>query len=88
VGSISQATYYNVSEVTNTYGATGYGMTVSIDGTSTWVVDATSYLTKLIIAGGAAIAAPTGHTVTMTVNGVTATIAAGTYTGDIVLTVN
>jgi len=61
---------------------------VSLYGDSTWVVDKTSYLNSLSIAKGAAITAPEGYSVTMTVNGVKKTIGAGTYKGKIVLTVN
>jgi hypothetical protein len=88
VGTVNQANLQNLSEVTNTYGTTGYAMTASLDGSSTWVVDTTSYLTKLTIASGATVTAPSGKSVTMTVGGVATTIAAGTYSGNIVLTVN
>jgi hypothetical protein len=88
VGTISQATYYNIGEVTNTYSATSYGLTVSLDGESIWVVDKTSYLTGLTVADGAVVTAPTGKTVIMKVDGVSKSIAAGTYTGKIVLTVS
>lgn len=89
VGTISQATYYNVSEVTNTYGTTGYGMTVSLDGDSEWIVDTTSYLTGLNLESGATVTAPAGHYVTMTIGGTSTTITAGNnYSGTIVLTVN
>jgi hypothetical protein len=87
VGEISQAYYYNISEVTNTYGTTGYGMTVSLDADSEWVVDTDSYLTGLTIANGATVTAPAGKTVTMTVDDVVTPIAAGDYTGKIELTV-
>jgi hypothetical protein len=87
-GTISQDTYYNVGAVTNTYEETGYGMTVSLDSTSNWIVDTTSYLTGLTVASGATVTAPSGYTVSMTVDGAPTTIAAGTYSGDIVLTVN
>jgi hypothetical protein len=88
VGTISQATYYNIGEVTNTYEATSYSITASLDGDSTWVVSKTSYLTGLTIAGGAVVTAPDGKTVTMMVDGIATPIAAGTYTGKIVLTVS
>ncbi len=88
VGDISQDTHYNIGEVTNTYKKTSYGLTVSVDSSSEWVVDTTSYLTQLTIASGGSVTAPAGHTVTMTVGGATTAIGAGTYSGDIVLTVN
>jgi hypothetical protein len=87
VGTINQATYYNIGEVTNTYETTGYGMTVSLDANSTWVVDKTSYMTGLTIADGASITALDGYSLSMSVDGVTKTISTGTYTGKIVLLV-
>jgi hypothetical protein len=87
-GTISQETYYNIGTVTNTYEGTGYGMTVSLDGDSAWTVNATSYLTGLTIAAGAVVDAPAGHAVVMTVDGVPTTIGAGTFSGEIVMTVN
>jgi hypothetical protein len=86
-GTINKANYKNVSEVTNTPGSTGYGMTVSLDAGSSWVVNKTSYLTGLTIVSGGSIIAPTGYQLTMTVDGTTTQITAGTYTGDIALTV-
>ena len=86
---ITAAEYKWLGEVDNAVGpAVNNGVIVSLDADSAWTVTGTSYLTKLTIAAGAAIAAPMGHTVTMTVDGVGTPIAAGTYTGAIVLTVN
>lgn len=81
--------YYLIGEVINTFCATDdeYGVRVSLDSGSTWVVDETSYLTELTIAEGAAVNAPEGSTVTMTVNGAAKAIKAGAYKGKIVLTV-
>jgi hypothetical protein len=81
--------YYLIGEETDAYCATNekYGMIVSLDSASKWVVDKSSYLNSLTIAEGAAISAPEGSTVTMTVNGVKKPIKAGTYKGKIVLTV-
>lgn len=88
-GTISQETYYNIGDVTNTYETTGYGMTVSLDSGSSWVVDTASYLTGLTIASGASVSAPDGYTLTMTVGGVETDIESGSsYSGVIVLTVN
>ena len=73
--------YYYIGQVVNEYAATGedYGLTVSIDGSSSWIVSATSYLTGLTIADGASIAAADGATLTMLVGGVATPIAAGTF---------
>jgi hypothetical protein len=82
--------HYLIGEVTHTYRATDdeYGMEVSLDGDSTWIVDETSYLTGLNIADGATITAPEGCSLTMTVDGVNKPIRAGSYEGKIVLTLS
>jgi hypothetical protein len=81
--------YKIIGEVKDTYSATNdkYGMRLSLDKDSKWVVDETSYLTNLTIAEGASIAAPEGFKVTMTVNGAAKAIKAGEYKGKIVLSV-
>jgi hypothetical protein len=57
----------------------GYGAAIVGTGTNT----------RLVVAADAAVTAPAGHTITMTVDGVPTTIVPGsTYTGSIVLTVN
>ena len=85
----TQETYYLIGDVKNVYCATDdkYGMKVSLDGNSIWSVDETSYLTSLKIAEGAVINAPEGYSVTMTIDGAKKTIGAGSYEGNIVLTV-
>jgi hypothetical protein len=81
--------YYIIGEETDTYCSTDnkYGMKVSLDNNSNWVVDKTSYLTDLAIAEGGALTAPKGFKVTMTVDGAAKEIKAGTYKGKIVLIV-
>jgi len=81
--------YNLIGDVKNTFCATKdkYGLEVSLEEGSTWVVDETSYLTGLTAAEGATIKAPEGYSVTMTVNGAAKAIKAGTYKGKIVLTV-
>jgi hypothetical protein len=81
--------YKLIGEVTNTYCATKdkYGITVSLDAGSKWVVGKTSYITGLNVAEGASITAPEGNKVTMTVNGSEKGIRPGTYKGNIVLRV-
>ncbi len=85
----TQKTYYLIGDVKNTLGATSnkFGLGVSLDGQSAWVIDKTSYLTGLTLAKGAKISAPKGHKVKMTVDGVAKSIDAGTYKGKIVLDV-
>jgi len=81
--------YHLVGEVNNTYCATNekYGVNVSLDGKSTWIVGKTSYLTSLTVAEGATIKAPKGDSVTLTVDGVETAIKPGTFKGKIVLKV-
>lgn len=72
---------------------------ISVASGDTLVITTTTRTGKLVIASGGALAAPSGYSLTLTVNGVdtgekltatggtTTAIAAGTYTGDVVLTV-
>ena len=75
------------------------GASKTVGSGETWVVSSTTTLGKLIIASGATVKAPTGYSLSMTVNGVEtgqaltstsgvdSTLAAGTYSGNVVLTV-
>jgi hypothetical protein len=79
------------SHVVNTPGpVVNNGVIVTLEKGSTWTVTGTSYLSKLTIAEGSNISAPSAQTLTMTVDGgdPITDIATGTYTGNIVLTVN
>ena len=77
-----------LSNVTQTPAPTvNNGVIVSLDKDSVWTVAGTSYITGLTIESGAAVAAPAGKTLTMTVDGVETAVAPGTYKGKIVLTV-
>jgi hypothetical protein len=89
VGKPSYEKYYLIGEMKSSYCATDdeYGMKVSLDKESSWVVDETSYLTGLTISDGAVITAPEGSSVTMTVDGIETGIKPGDYRGKIVLTV-
>jgi len=64
-----------------------YGVKVSLDSNSSWIIDKTSYLTGLTIADGASITAPAGYKVSMTVNGVEKPVKAGEYKGKIKIVV-
>uniref|UniRef100_A0AAU2A2Q3 Uncharacterized protein n=1 Tax=Streptomyces sp. NBC_00093 TaxID=2975649 RepID=A0AAU2A2Q3_9ACTN len=89
VSTITSAEYRQISEVTNTPSAVvNNGVLVTLGVGSTWTVTATSYLSALTLASTAAIEAPTGKSVTLTVNGTATAITAGrSYTGAITLTV-
>ena len=52
-----------------------------------WIVDKTTTLESLNVQAGAAIAAPAGHSLTMTVDGVETDVKPGKYKGNIILTV-
>ncbi len=81
--------YYLMGEVKNIFAPTHekYGLKVSVDGTSKWVVDQTSYLTELDLAQGGSISAPRGFTLAITVDGAQVSVAAGDYKGKVVLLV-
>jgi hypothetical protein len=89
VGTITAADYRQLGEVTNTVGPViNNGVIVNVDAGSKWTVTGTSHLSKLSVATGAAVTAPSRRTVSMTVDGVATPIVPGTtYTGAIVLTV-
>jgi hypothetical protein len=59
----------------------------TVDAGTTWTVDQTTQLSNLTIGEKAKLSAPLGHSLTMTVNGVETAMKAGTYSGNIVLTV-
>jgi hypothetical protein len=90
INTISSAQYKQLGEVTNiVHPVINNGVIVNLNSGSRWTVPGTSYLSKLVVAANAAVTAPGGHSVVMTVNGVPTTIVAGsTYTGSIVLTVH
>jgi hypothetical protein len=78
------------NRVKNTPGAAvNNGVIVTLTNGSKWTVTGTSYLTKLVIEGGSSVTPSSGKTMTLTVNnGSPVTdIPAGTYSGNIVITV-
>lgn len=81
--------YKLIGSVTNTLCDTKeeFGLQVSLDKDSKWVVAKTSYLTGLTIADGANITAPEGYKASMTVDGVVKPIKPGTYNGKIIITI-
>lgn len=85
----TEATREEIGDVVNTFSphAEKCQLSVFVDGQSHWVVDKTSYLNDLTLAAGAAVAAPEGATLALTVNGVTTPLKAGAYHGAIVLQV-
>ncbi|WP_460061549.1 hypothetical protein [Streptomyces sp. YKOK-I1] len=89
VASIDASTFYELGIVTNTVqAAVNNGAIVTLAGGSTWTVTGTSYLTSLTLAADAAVKAPRGKAVTLTVDGtVTAITPGSTYTGALTLTV-
>jgi hypothetical protein len=87
---ITSADYKMLGMVTNYAQAiVNNGVIVTLDNGSTWTATGTSHLSKLAVGADAAVKAPAGRTVTMTVDGVATAITPGTtYTGEIVLTVS
>jgi hypothetical protein len=66
---------------------TGCSSSKNIATGSTWEVAKTTSLSELTIADGALIKTPEGYSLTMTVNSVKKPLIAGSYKGDIVITV-
>ncbi|GGN09903.1 hypothetical protein [Streptomyces fuscichromogenes] len=89
VSSIDSSTFYELGIVTNTVqAAVNNGVVVKLNSGSTWTVTGTSYLTSLTLAADAAVKAPRGKAVKLTVDGTEMAITAGsTYTGALTLTV-
>ncbi|MEU0840610.1 hypothetical protein ABZ370_14195 [Streptomyces sp. NPDC005962] len=90
VATITSAEYREISEVANTPGAVvNNGVIVALGAGSAWTVTGTSHLSALTLADDAAVHAPPGQTVTLTVDGtVTELRAGGSYTGALTLTVS
>jgi hypothetical protein len=86
---IDQRNYPQLGTVTNeASAAVNNGVILVLNNGAVWNVTCTSYLTSLTIAADAKVAAASGHTLTITVDGVQTAITAGkTYSGAIVLTV-
>ncbi|MFE0518152.1 hypothetical protein [Streptomyces sp. NPDC058954] len=89
VSTIDAATFYELGIVTNTVqAAVNNGAIVRLNSGSTWTVTGTSHLTSLTLAADAAVRAPRGKRVTLTVDGKETALTPGAgYTGDLVLTV-
>jgi hypothetical protein len=83
---IDAESYYLISCVKQEPAPTvNNGVIVTMDGNSEWTVTGTSYITSLTVAEGAVVKAPEGKTLVMTVDGKETPVAAGKYTGTIVL---
>jgi hypothetical protein len=80
--------YKYLGMVTNTPSpAVNNGVIVSLNPDSRWTLTDTCYLTRLAIEEGSVVTGLGGAKVAMTVDGVKTTIAPGTYSGDIVLSI-
>ncbi|RAQ98478.1 hypothetical protein A4R35_23250 [Thermogemmatispora tikiterensis] len=89
VSTITSAHYQQLGEVSNTPSPViNNGVIVTLNAGSGWTVTGTSYLSKLVLAPGATLTAPAGHTLALTVDGVPTPIVSGqSYSGNIVLAV-
>ncbi|MEU6252567.1 hypothetical protein [Streptomyces sp. NPDC047043] len=89
VSTITKDEYREISEVSNTTSpVVNNGVLVTLGTGSTWTVTGTSYLSGLTLASDATVAAPSGKTVTLKVDGTTTELEAGSsYTGVLTLTV-
>jgi protein-disulfide isomerase len=90
VSTITSANYQQLGEVSNMPSLViNNGVIVTLNAGSCWTVTGTSYLSKLVIAPGATLTAPPGHTLALTIDGVPTPIVAGqSYSGNIVLAVH
>jgi hypothetical protein len=80
--------YYYLGHVANkVFYNGGNDISVTLKDGAIWSVSGTGAITGLTIGEGCKINAPKGHKVTMTVDGVKKPIKAGTYKGNILLTV-
>jgi hypothetical protein len=88
---VPQITKYNreeIGEVDLTPApAVNNGVSVSLDGQSTWTVTGTSYLTRLTLSDGAQVLAPAGKRISLTVDGTPTALQPGTLTGHIMVAV-
>jgi hypothetical protein len=86
----TESTYYLIGDVKNILApATGpYGLALSLDGSSSWTVAKSSYLTRLTLAEGARVIAPRGYEVHLQVDGNVEPLRAGRYLGRILLDVS
>jgi hypothetical protein len=85
---IGAADYKQIGAITNTATApVNNGVLVNLTKGSTWVVTGTSYLSRLDLAPGSTIAAPAGFSVSLTLGGKPMLFKAGSYIGQVVLTV-
>jgi hypothetical protein len=68
--------------------AVNNGVIVTLTNGSKWTVTGTSYLTTLVLDSSSSVTVRKGSSVSMTVDGAAKEIKAGTYKGNIVITVN
>ncbi|MGW2822377.1 hypothetical protein ACWC24_15410 [Streptomyces sp. NPDC001443] len=89
VSTIDAANFQELGVVTNTVrAAVNNGAVVRLNGGSVWTVTGTSHLTSIALAADAAVQAPRGKRLTVTVDGTATVLGPGTtHTGAIVLTV-
>ena len=83
----SQPIGYAASTELGMFREDDFGLSLSLDAGSVWNVTRDSYLTSLEIEEGAQILGADGAEVTMTVDGEETPIEAGTYAGEIVISI-
>lgn len=98
-GNIVQGTFDSWKALWNSYSITSANwlpnkswsgtnnLTVTLKGSSKWIVSSSSSLSSLTVGSDASLTAPSGKKLTMTVDGKTTEVKAGTYSGKIQLTV-
>lgn len=85
----TRETYRTIGEVVNTLGPdpSQCGLTLSLDGSSKWVVTKTSYLSSLTVGKGTVVSGRGDSPVRLIVNGVQTPLKPGTYQGNLVVQV-
>ncbi|WP_371664549.1 hypothetical protein [Streptomyces sp. NBC_00280] len=90
VPTITVAEWRHINHVTNTpQPAVNNGVIVKLAAGARWTVTGTSYLTRLVLDATATVEAPSGKTLTLTVNGTPTALTQGTtYSGALTLAVD
>ena len=81
----TQAIGYAASTELGSFHEEGYGLSLTLTGGAAWNVTKDSYLTALTIDDASSIAGADGAEIVMTVDGVETAVEAGSYEGEIVI---
>ena len=82
----SQEIGYAEKTVLGSFHEDGFGLSLTLKDSSVWTVTEDSYLTALTVDAASSVVGADGKAVSMTVNGAETPITAGTYEGEIIIT--